>query len=257
MIDFGLSKHFKYGEVQHEAVGTPYTVAPEVIRGSYDERCDIWAIGVITFLLLSGDPPFGGCGGPESLMTVRSNILRGAFAFEPAEVWSIVSKQAREFIQSLLVTDPKNRPTAKETQKHQWLREWANRGKKEDDNTLNPNVVQALVTFKEFSDMRKLLCEVLSFTLLPDQIKDLRKEFEKMDTDGSGEISLAALKEVLMTNAGAGSLGSLTEEEVEDIFQCNAREEVGNTHPLARIHCRRLVAMPGGRPKSSPCFRST
>ena len=45
MIDFGLSKHFKFGEVQHEAVGTPYTVAPEVIRGSYDERCDVWAIG--------------------------------------------------------------------------------------------------------------------------------------------------------------------------------------------------------------------
>ena len=45
MIDFGLSKHFTFGEVQHEAVGTPYTVAPEVIRGSYDERCDVWAIG--------------------------------------------------------------------------------------------------------------------------------------------------------------------------------------------------------------------
>ena len=36
MIDFGLSKHFQFGEVHHEAVGTPYTVAPEVIRGSYD-----------------------------------------------------------------------------------------------------------------------------------------------------------------------------------------------------------------------------
>lgn len=45
MIDFGLSKHFTFGEVQHEAVGTPYTVAPEVIKGSYDERCDVWAIG--------------------------------------------------------------------------------------------------------------------------------------------------------------------------------------------------------------------
>ena len=45
MIDFGLSKHFTFGEVHHEAVGTPYTVAPEVIRGRYDERCDVWAIG--------------------------------------------------------------------------------------------------------------------------------------------------------------------------------------------------------------------
>ena len=47
----GLSKHFKFGEVQHEAVGTPYTVAPEVIRGSYDERCDVWAIGKYCMLL--------------------------------------------------------------------------------------------------------------------------------------------------------------------------------------------------------------
>ena len=77
MIDFGLSKHFDHGQVHHEAVGTPYTVAPEVIKGRYGEKCDIWAIGVITYLLLSGDPPFGGCGGPEPLSVVRMNILAG------------------------------------------------------------------------------------------------------------------------------------------------------------------------------------
>jgi calcium-dependent protein kinase len=218
-------------------VGTPYTVAPEVIRGSYDERCDIWAIGVITFLLLSGDPPFGGCGGPESLMVVRSNILKGAFEFEPEDIWAHVSAMAREFIRDMLVTDPKKRPLARTAQKHAWLQEWANRNRKGDDNILSPNVVKALVNFKEFSDMRKLLCEVLSFTLLPDQIKDLRHEFEKMDTDGSGEISLSALKQVLMTNAGAGSLGALTEEEVEDIFNA-MRVKKSET----RIHWHEFIA---------------
>jgi calcium-dependent protein kinase len=157
-------------------------------------------------------------GGRESLSTVQSNILRGNFAFEPGEVWSSVSTEAREFIKTLLVIDPKTRPTAEEAQKHPWLRKWAMRGKEDDDNKLNPNVVSALVNFKEYSDMRKLLCEVLSFTLLPDQIKDLRNEFEKMDTDGSGEITLSALKQVLLTNSEAGSLGSLTEDKVEDIF---------------------------------------
>ena len=239
MIDFGLSKHFTYGEVQHEAVGTPYTVAPEVIKGSYDERCDIWAIGVICFLLLSGDPPFGGCGGPEPLMTVRGNILKGSYQFEPAYIWANVSSLARDFIRALLVTDPQLRPTARTAQKHEWLQEWASRSRKgkADNNVLNPSVVKALVNFKEFSDMRKLLCEVLSFTLLPHQIKDLRREFEKMDTDGSGEISLAALKQVLMTNAGAGSLGALTEEEVEDIF--NAMR-VRKTE--TRIHWHEFIA---------------
>jgi Ca2+-binding EF-hand superfamily protein len=87
-----------------------------------------------------------------------------------------------------------------------------------DDKQLNPSVVKALVNFKEYSDMRKLLCEVLSFTLIPDQIQGLRSEFEKFDTDGSGEITLSALKSVLIGNAAQGSLGALTEEEVEDIF---------------------------------------
>jgi calcium-dependent protein kinase len=237
MIDFGLSKHFRYGEVQYEAVGTPYTVAPEVIRGCYDERCDIWAVGVIAFLLLSGDPPFGGCGGPEPLLTVRSNILSGRFSFQPIDIWGLVSDKAKDFISALLVTDPQRRPTAREGQLHDWLVEWADRERSDNDNVLNPNVVKALVNFKEFSDMRKLLCEVLSFTLLPEQIKDLRKEFETLDTDGSGEISLSALKQVLVTNAGAGSLGALTEEEVEDIFNA-MRVKKSET----RIHWHEFIA---------------
>eukprot|EP00559_Dactyliosolen_fragilissimus_P001889 CAMPEP_0184864870 /NCGR_PEP_ID=MMETSP0580-20130426/16155_1 /TAXON_ID=1118495 /ORGANISM="Dactyliosolen fragilissimus" /LENGTH=1062 /DNA_ID=CAMNT_0027363801 /DNA_START=83 /DNA_END=3271 /DNA_ORIENTATION=+ len=237
MIDFGLSKHFKFGEVQHEAVGTPYTVAPEVIRGNYDERCDVWAIGVIAFLLLSGDPPFGGCGGPESLAQVRENILKGSFRFEPIEIWSNVSQSARDFIRKLLVTDPRHRPTARECQKLDWLQNWAHKNLKMEDNKLNPNVVKALVNFKEYSDMRKLLCEVLSFTLMPDQITDLRKEFEKLDTDDSGEISLKGLKQVLIQNAGAGSLGALTETEVEDIFNA-MRVRKSET----RIHWHEFIA---------------
>lgn len=237
MIDFGLSKHFQYGEVHHDAVGTPYTVSPEVIRGSYDERCDIWAIGVIAYLLLSGDPPFGGCGGPESLFQVRSNILQGKFEFEPEEVWDHISQEAKNFIRTMLVTDPNFRPTAKECQKSHWLHEWANKDKLDTDTRLNANVVAALVNFKEYSDMRKLLCEVLSFTLMPDQITDLRKEFEKLDTDGSGEISLTGLKQVLMQGAGAGSLGALGEEEVNDIFNAMRVRKTETT-----IHWHEFIA---------------
>ncbi|EED87610.1 predicted protein, partial [Thalassiosira pseudonana CCMP1335] len=218
MIDFGLSKHFTFGEVHHEAVGTPYTVAPEVIRGSYDERCDVWAIGVITYLLLSGEPPFGGCGGPETLMQVRDNILKGAFRFEPEDIWHSVSKEAKDFILSLLVLDPMHRPTAQEAKESKWLKMWSDKENGYEEAVINPNVVKALVGFKEYSDMRKLLCEVLSFTLLPEQIQDLRMEFEKYDKEGTGEITLDTLKKVLIGNASTGSLGGLSEGEVEDIF---------------------------------------
>lgn len=193
--------------------------------------------GVITYLLLSGESPFGGCGGPEPLMQVRDNILRCKFVFEPLEIWEGVSVKAKQFISRLLVTNPNMRPTAREAQQDPWLIEMADLSRNHDDIALNPNVVKALVNFKEYSDMRKLLCEVLSFTLIPDQIQGLRKEFEKMDTDGSGEISLAALKAVLLGNAAQGSLGALTEKEVEDIFNAMRVSKTETT-----IHWHEFIA---------------
>lgn len=234
MIDFGLSKHFFFGQVHHEAVGTPYTVAPEILRGSHTEKCDIWSLGVITYLLLSGETPFGGDSASDNMIHVRNKILSGTFKFRPADIWSQVSDSAKDFVKLCLDPDPSKRPTAKALQKHKWIQVVAKRGNDENgNNKLNPNVVSALVGFKEYSDMRKLLCEVLSFTLLPEQIVDLRAEFEKIDKDGRGEISLSALKQVLLENAEAGSLGALTEPEIQEIF--NALR-VRQSQPMIKWH---------------------
>jgi calcium-dependent protein kinase len=53
LIDFGLSQHFNEDEKLSRAVGTPYYVAPEVLNGCYDEKCDVWSIGVITYMVKS------------------------------------------------------------------------------------------------------------------------------------------------------------------------------------------------------------
>ncbi len=216
MIDFGLSKHFELGQSLHDKVGTPYTVAPEIIQGAYDEKCDVWAVGVITYLLLSGETPFGGLDG-ESLLLVKENIMRGELTFEPADVWAQVSEDGKGFVKRLLRADPKKRPTAREIQKDRWIQVWAKKDIREG-NKLNSKTLESLVAFKENSDMQKILSEVLSFTLLPDQIADLRQEFELIDTDGDGEITLKALRSVLLENAEAGTLGALTEQEIVDIF---------------------------------------
>ena len=60
IIDFGTAKEFEENEKQKLLVGTPYYIAPEVINGDYNEKCDVWSCGVILFILLSGTPPFGG-----------------------------------------------------------------------------------------------------------------------------------------------------------------------------------------------------
>jgi calcium-dependent protein kinase len=72
----------------------------------------------------------------------------------------------------------------------------------------------------QMSDIRKLVCEVINFTLLPDQIliTELRKEFEKLDVEQNRVISLENLKKVLMANAAGSGSYYFTEDEVEAIF---------------------------------------
>lgn len=60
VIDFGLSRIFSNEKKMCQRLGTPYYIAPEVLKKKYDERCDIWSIGVIMHVLLSGTPPFQG-----------------------------------------------------------------------------------------------------------------------------------------------------------------------------------------------------
>ncbi len=61
LIDFGLSKLLGIDNMSMMTkLGTPYYVSPDVLEGNYDKRCDLWAIGVIAYILLSGTPPFNG-----------------------------------------------------------------------------------------------------------------------------------------------------------------------------------------------------
>lgn len=60
IIDFGSSIRCDPDEILKDKIGTPYYVAPEVLRRQYNSKCDIWSCGVITYILLSERPPFNG-----------------------------------------------------------------------------------------------------------------------------------------------------------------------------------------------------
>ena len=60
IIDFGTSGIFEDNKKMSQKFGTPYYIAPEVLKGQYGKECDIWSIGVIAYILLSGTPPFKG-----------------------------------------------------------------------------------------------------------------------------------------------------------------------------------------------------
>lgn len=100
LIDFSLSTRIQPEEWIEERVGTPYYIAPETLRGKCRQKSDVWACGVITYLLLSGLPPFNG----EDEVEIIKKVKEGRISFISA-AWENVSDEAKNFIQTLLTVD--------------------------------------------------------------------------------------------------------------------------------------------------------
>jgi len=117
LADFGLSKIVSQKVMMQTACGTPGYVAPEVLQAKgYDKEVDLWSIGVITYILLCGFPPFYN----EKLQLLFEQIMKADYDF-PEDYWCDVSSEAKDFIRKLLVVDPKKRMSGKEALKHPWL----------------------------------------------------------------------------------------------------------------------------------------
>lgn len=71
VIDFGASQKFDPSKKMNQIYGTAYYIAPEILKSDYNEKCDVWSVGVILFILLSGRPPFGGDNDKEILDSVK------------------------------------------------------------------------------------------------------------------------------------------------------------------------------------------
>ena len=74
LIDFGTAKMFEKGQSENRYVGSSYYMAPEVLKRKYDEKCDLWSIGVILYILLTGRPPFDGNDDDEILKNVEIGV---------------------------------------------------------------------------------------------------------------------------------------------------------------------------------------
>jgi len=117
VTDFGLGRILNEESFATTACGTPYYVAPEVIASMpYTLAVDCWSCGVIAYFVMCGFPPFLG----ETLSEIFSLISKGEFDF-PSPYWDNVSSQAKDFICSLLVVNPAERLTAKDSLKHPWF----------------------------------------------------------------------------------------------------------------------------------------
>jgi len=118
LADFGFAARVHEPNSLSKQCGTPFFVSPEILmRKGYDQQSDMWSVGCIVFLLLSGNLPFMG----RSQKELFRKIVAGKFDFDDEE-WSEVSDQAKDLVRQMLVLDPSKRITAAEAVRHEWLK---------------------------------------------------------------------------------------------------------------------------------------
>ncbi|KAL8093055.1 calcium-dependent protein kinase 13 [Apium graveolens] len=204
-IDFGLSIFFKPGETFSEIVGSPYYMAPEVLRRNYGPEIDIWSAGVILYILLCGVPPFWA----ESEQGVAQAIIRGQIDFK-REPWPSISETAKNLVRQMLEPDPKIRLTAKQVLEHPWILN----AKKAPNVPLGDVVKSRLKQFSLMNRFKRKALRVIAEFLSNEEVGDIKELFNKIDTDSDGIVSVEELK------AGLHKFGSqLAEADVQLLIE--------------------------------------
>ncbi|KDP36070.1 hypothetical protein JCGZ_08714 [Jatropha curcas] len=204
-IDFGLSVFFRPGETFTDVVGSPYYVAPEVLRKHYGPECDVWSAGVIIYILLSGVPPFW----DETEQGIFEQVLKGELDFI-SEPWPNISESAKDLVRRMLVRDPKKRLTAHEVLCHPWVQVEG----VAPDKPLDSAVLSRLKQFSAMAKLKRIAIRIIAESLSEEEIAGLREMFKMIDADNSGQITLEELK-IGLEKVGA----SLKDNEILGLMQ--------------------------------------
>jgi calcium-dependent protein kinase len=209
LIDFGTAKIFEKGQSENRYVGSSYYMAPEVLKRKYDEKCDLWSIGVILYILLTGRPPFDGNDDEEILKNVEIGVYdKTSYPFPS------LSSYAKDLINKLLQYDAKKRISAEEALEHQWFKT-AEFKKKDKVNTIPHELAKHLITnMTKYKSNNMLKCAVVAYLVHhltnTEECMEASKLFIKIDLNSDGKIEKHELIQ------GFQKYWGISEEEVKE-----------------------------------------
>mmetsp|Transcript_1999 Transcript_1999/g.2312 ORF Transcript_1999/g.2312 Transcript_1999/m.2312 type:complete len:356 (-) Transcript_1999:233-1300(-) len=170
LADFGFAAFCK--DELDDGCGTLVYVAPEILRGKpYKTSPDMWSLGVITYILLCGYPPFF----DNDQENLSRKIIRGKYKFRAAD-WAEISDDAKDFIRGLLKKNPEDRMNADDVLSHPWISNLAS----VPDTPLTKQQ-QELREFIAKERIKKALTAVLAITKLRNNLNfdDLEEDDEE------------------------------------------------------------------------------
>jgi len=210
IIDFGTSQQFEVGgkSKMEERYGTPYYIAPDVLNKRYDEKCDIWSLGVILYILLVGYPPFNGSDDKKIIDAVK----KGEYTLDEPE-WDDVSDEAQDLVKQCLTYDPAKRASASAALEHPWFEKFAKGGK-----VKKSLASKALSNLKNFRAEQKLkqatLAYIVSQCLTKEETDKMEEIFAAMDKNNDGMLSKEEISDGYEEHFGI----PIDDEELDKIF---------------------------------------
>ena len=206
LIDFGLSKVFD-GEnnTMKGAVGTTFYMAPEVLTGQYTEKCDVWALGVILYIMLCGKPPFYSQNEEE----LKNKICSMNFNFDYPE-FSKVSNDVKDMIKSMFVELDK-RPSVSEILENKWIKDNA-------PHASNDSIRVDWLHVKKYSQLNLMQKSVINFTafhLNEDETRKFVEMFKSLDENNDGVLSMEEIRKGVENNKFKGKINA---DDVVNMF---------------------------------------
>ena len=214
LIDFGLSRKYSVDQKMHTILGTPYYIAPEVLKGNYDEKCDIWSIGALTYIMLSGEPPFKGKSNNEIFM----KIIKDPIKFNPYK-WNNLSENSKNFIKLCLNKDPNKRPNAVEALGHVWF----NSIEISSPKNITQDILNNIKNFSIKQQFKKIVLRYILSTLNETELKKYKRAFYAIDFKHNGTI----LKEELKKAFEIGKI-EITDDNINKVYKLCDENQKGS-----------------------------
>lgn len=200
IIDFGCSTMISKGKTLKKLIGTIYYLAPEVINGSYNNKCDIWSCGVIMYTLLTGKFPFTANTNEE----IFECIKKGNYSLNEKEFQNI-SDQTKNLIKRCLERNPYERISALEALTHDCFKNLDYKDSQNYDkqifqrkNTFDP-VIGNLKNIKKRLSLQKALIKFITFNIVKQEdMVDIRNFYKIMDENDDGYLTVEELYQGLL-----------------------------------------------------------
>jgi len=187
-----IGKPFEWKIQCSRAGGTPPYMSPEVFRGSFTEKCDIWSLGVVVFHVMTGELPYRGENLLHQIHIVSDPRQHPRWELLSLYRWSL---GARLFCQHLLSKDEGMRPSASEAAKDDWLL----RTKKMPDQQPSPEPCEIIALQHQHlqSHLMHMARHCIASQLSLPPLHHLYRRFQKYDTEGDGMLSYLEMRQAL------------------------------------------------------------